>query len=76
MSSIPSLYNDWDNVQGVKMKSFAKELRLTKKGQPEILDVKPEELLGEEVAICWVNVREDTTADLNSFQLRHVVGKL
>ncbi|XP_026742167.1 protein arginine N-methyltransferase 6 [Trichoplusia ni] len=72
--SIPSLYNDWDNVQGVKMKSFAKELRLTKKGQPEILDVKPEELLGEEVAICWVNVREDTTADLNSFKLRHVVG--
>ncbi|CAD0203227.1 unnamed protein product [Chrysodeixis includens] len=72
--SIPSLYNNWNNVHGVSLKCFAKELRATKNLRPEIVEVKPEDLLGEEIAYCWVNMREDTAEDLNEFTLKHVVG--
>ncbi|XP_022824286.1 protein arginine N-methyltransferase 6 [Spodoptera litura] len=72
--SVPSMYNQWDNVHGVSMKSFSKELRVSKGSKPEILTIKPEDLLGTEVALCWINLREDESHDLNSYSIEHVVG--
>lgn len=70
------MYNQWDNVYGVSMKSFSKELRASKGSKPEILTIKPEDLLGTEVALCWINLREDESHDLNSYSIEHVVGKI
>ncbi|KAJ8717836.1 hypothetical protein PYW07_005766 [Mythimna separata] len=72
--SVPSLYNNWDNLHGVSMSSFARELRASKGSKPEILTIKPEDLLGAEVALCWVNLREDEAHDLNAYSIEHVVG--
>lgn len=57
------------------MSTFARELRASKGSKPEILTIKPDDLLGTEVALCWINLREDEPHDLNSFNIQHVVGK-
>ncbi|KAH9643635.1 hypothetical protein HF086_006111 [Spodoptera exigua] len=50
--SVSSMYDQWDNVYGVSMKSFSRELRTSKGSKPEILTIKPEDLLGTEEALC------------------------
>ncbi|XP_012552001.2 uncharacterized protein LOC101745013 [Bombyx mori] len=72
--SIPSLYNKWNNVHGVSMSAFAKHLRKNKSTKPEILNIEQKDLLGDEVALCWINLREDSASDLNEFSIQHVVG--
>lgn len=72
--SVPSLYDNWNNFHGVSMKSFAKELRATKGSKPEILNVGPEDLMGPEVAFCWVNLKDEEPLELNNYTLQHVVG--
>lgn len=43
--SLPSRFSDWENVSGVSMKSFSKELRVQKSQNPEILTVDEDHLL-------------------------------
>lgn len=74
--SVPSLYQKWNDIYGVSMSTFAKELRASKGNKPEILTIKPEDLLGQEVILCWLDMKETTVDDLESFSIQHVVGKL
>ncbi|XP_075981313.1 arginine methyltransferase 8 [Anticarsia gemmatalis] len=72
--SVPSLYQKWNNIYGVKMSSFSKELRSSKGNKPEVLTLQPEDLLGEEVILCWLNMKETTLEDIESLSIQHVVG--
>ncbi|XP_045501611.1 probable protein arginine N-methyltransferase 6.1 [Colias croceus] len=72
--SVSSLYEKWENFHGVSLSSFAKHLRSDKSEKPEIMQIKPENLLGEEIALNWINLREDTVQDLDSYSVQHVVG--
>ncbi|XP_023954388.2 uncharacterized protein LOC112057987 [Bicyclus anynana] len=72
--SVPQLYNKWTNFHGVALSTFAKQLRASKSSKPEIMQISPEDLLGAEVAMAWINLREDTVNDLNSYSIQHVVG--
>ncbi|KAJ0174179.1 hypothetical protein K1T71_010325 [Dendrolimus kikuchii] len=72
--SIPSLYDKWDNLYGVSMSTFAKCLRQNKSNKPEILNVKPADLLGPQVALCWINLKENKMSDLDKYSIQHVVG--
>lgn len=72
--SLPSLYEKWDNIYGVSMRTFGECLRKNKGNKPEILTVKREDLLGTEVALCWINLKEDKPYNLDSFTIKHVVG--
>ncbi|CAH4030525.1 unnamed protein product [Pieris brassicae] len=72
--SVPSLYEKWDNFYGVSMSSFSKHLRSDKSHKPEVMHIKSEDLLGEEVALNWINLRDCTVEELNSYSVQHVVG--
>ncbi|XP_028156760.1 protein arginine N-methyltransferase 1 [Ostrinia furnacalis] len=73
--SVPSLYRKWDNFHGVSMVTFAKQLRICKYNKPEIMNVQAEDLMGcDEVALGWVNLKEDTVSNLDSYSIQHVVG--
>ncbi|KAG6449692.1 protein arginine N-methyltransferase 6 [Manduca sexta] len=72
--SVPTLYNKWDDVDGVSMKVFAKHLRKSKHSKPEIISMNPEDLLGHEITLSWVNLKDDELSDLDSISIQHVVG--
>lgn len=71
---LPSFFDEWKNFHGVSMNAFAKCLRESKSNKPEVMLVQPENLLGDEVALCWINLKEDTVADLDKYSVKHVVG--
>ncbi|CAH2243012.1 probable protein arginine N-methyltransferase 6.1 [Pararge aegeria] len=72
--SVPQLYNKWTNFYGVSLSTFAKQLRASKSSKPEIMQISQENLLGAEIAMAWINLREDTVNDLNCYSIQHVVG--
>lgn len=73
--SVPSLYKKWDDFHGVSMSALAKQFRTSKYNKPEIINVQAEDVLGsDEVALCWINLKEDTVSDLDSYSIQHVVG--
>lgn len=72
--SIPSRFSDWENISGVSMKSFAKELRVQKSKNPEILKVEGNHLLHDGVAIAWIDLKEVTLDDIEEFEFKDVVG--
>lgn len=59
----------------MKMSSFSKHLRQSKYNKPEIALVQPEELLGTEVAMAWINLNEDKVADVDSYSIQHVASE-
>lgn len=74
--SVPQLYNKWTNFHGVALTTFAKHLRASKSSKPEIMQVAPDDLLGTEVVMAWINLREDEVNDLHAYSVQHVVGNL
>lgn len=58
------------------MSAFSKQLRQSKYNKPEIIQIHPEDLLGPEIALCWIDLKENKSADLDSFSLQHVLGLL
>ncbi|CAH0724384.1 unnamed protein product, partial [Brenthis ino] len=72
--SVPNLYNKWKEFHGVLLSTFAKQLRASKSSKPEIMQILKDDLLGPEIAMAWLNLREDTVSDLDSYSIQHVVG--
>lgn len=72
--SIPSRFSDWENVSGISMKAFAKELRVQKSQNPEILKVEPNHLLHDGVAIAWIDLKEVSLEDVEEFEFKDIVG--
>ncbi|KAL4714943.1 hypothetical protein ACJJTC_003094 [Scirpophaga incertulas] len=73
--SVPTFHEKWDNFHGVAMSAFAKHMRVNKLNKPEIMTVEAKDILGrEEIAVCWINLKEDTVSDVDSFTIEHVVG--
>lgn len=73
--SVPSLYEFWEDVHGIKMNTMATTLRKTKSGKPEVAKVEEEHLLAEKVAFCWIDLKEDSLFELDCYSLKHVIGK-
>lgn len=72
--SVKSLYQKWHNVYGISMSAFGKQLRASKCNKPEILSIGADELLGEETAMAWINLKEDMPEDLDTYSIQHVVA--
>ncbi|VVC43873.1 Protein arginine N-methyltransferase,S-adenosyl-L-methionine-dependent methyltransferase [Cinara cedri] len=47
--SLPDLYSDWDNIFGVKMRSFAQSLRGLYLNRPKIMSIKLENILAQDI---------------------------
>lgn len=71
--ALPSLFDAWSEVDGVKMESFGKALRTQKSQKPEVLIVQPGDLLHDGTVVAWLDLNEVTVDDLNEFAFNEVV---
>lgn len=71
--SVPSLFDDWHNVDGIKMDTFARKLRTQKSSRPEITQLNPQDLLHEGVVFHWMNLLDVEASDLDSIQFKEVI---
>lgn len=71
--SVPSLFDDWTEYDGVKMQAFATALRAQKSMKPEIMLVPAENLLHEGTVMVWLDLNEVTQDDLEEFQFNEVI---
>lgn len=71
--TLPSLFDAWNDVDGVKLQSFGKALRAQKSQKPEVLIVRPDELLHDGTIVAWLDLNEVSVEDLNQFTFNEVV---
>lgn len=62
---LPDLYSEWDNVCGVKMRSFAQALRNLYFNKPKIMNIQLENILAQ-------NVNPIIELDLQNCQTQHL----
>ncbi|KAH8413234.1 hypothetical protein KR009_009073, partial [Drosophila setifemur] len=72
--SVPSLYDSWSDVDGIKMDTFARKLRAQKPARPEILPVEPKDLLHEGVVIHWMNLLDVSVDELDCIEFKDVMA--
>ncbi|XP_058447168.1 protein arginine N-methyltransferase 6 [Malaya genurostris] len=71
--SVPSRFDDFESLFGVNMKSFGRELRKQKSDKPEILNVSAEHLLHEGHIMAWLDLKEISVEDLDTFEMKEVM---
>lgn len=72
--SVPSRYDYWDNIDGIKMNTFAEMLRNVKSHKPEITQLDADSLLHEGAVVSWINLETVTLEDLNNINFQEVVA--
>ncbi|CAH1116695.1 unnamed protein product [Phaedon cochleariae] len=70
--SVPSMYDFWENVNGVSMTHLGMKLREQASQKPVTEIVKPESILADPEVVIWMDLREVTLEDLDSIEMRHV----
>ncbi|XP_073824827.1 arginine methyltransferase 8 [Musca autumnalis] len=71
--SVPSRFDDWNNIDGICLSSFGNMLRRQKSSKPEIVSISPENLLHSGVAMFWMNINEIRVEELESIVFQEVV---
>lgn len=72
---VPSHFEEWDDVNGVKMTSFAEQLRFQKSQKPEVTVLKADNLLHEGEVMCWLDLKDISTSDLDELFYKDMIGK-
>lgn len=72
--SVPTHFEDWDLVSGVKMECFGEQLRMQKSQKPEILTLDPVNLLNEGEIMSWFDLMDITQADLDHLSFKEIIG--
>lgn len=72
-SSVPSFYDDWDEVNGISMKHFASSLRRQSLKKPETILISPEHILSQPEIISWLDLKEVTKSDLDEIKTEILV---
>lgn len=71
--SVPSRFDDWNNVDNVRMNSFGEMLRRQKSSKPEIINMPPQNLLHNRVAMFWMNLNEIRSEELEYITFQEVI---
>lgn len=71
--SLPTHFDCWENVSGVKMKVFAEHLRKQKSSKPEIITVNKELLLADETVIAFIDLSDISALELDKFEFEEVI---
>lgn len=70
---IPSLFDTWNTVDGVKMESFGAALRIQQSQKPQILNVDASDLLHHGTIVTWLDLNDVTVDDLKEFHFKEVI---
>ncbi|KAL9925554.1 arginine methyltransferase 8 [Glossina fuscipes fuscipes] len=71
--SVPCRFDDWNNVDGVCLKSFSSQLRKQNSNKPEILQISPEQLLHRGAVAHWMNLMDVNRTDLDEIAFEEVL---
>ncbi len=71
--SVPSLFDDWKNVSGIKMMKFAEQLRKQKSSKPEVLNVQKEHLLSDEIVVAFLDLNDISPDELDRIDFNEVI---
>ncbi|XP_055598700.1 uncharacterized protein LOC129748212 isoform X2 [Uranotaenia lowii] len=71
--SVPSRFDELEQLTGVSMKCFGRELRKQKSDKPEIMSVSDQQLLHEGHIMTWFDLTEISIDDLNAFDMKEVL---
>ncbi|XP_018576065.1 protein arginine N-methyltransferase 6 isoform X2 [Anoplophora glabripennis] len=70
--SVPSMYEYWQDVDGVSMQHLGMKIRENASKKPLTEIVTPEALLCDPEVVIWLDLREVTLDDIKSIEMRHV----
>ncbi|XP_058057260.1 protein arginine N-methyltransferase 6 [Anopheles bellator] len=71
--SVPSRFDQWDDLSGVSMACFGRALRQQSSKKPEVLTVAPKHLLHEGHVVTWLDLKEVTADELHEFEVKEVL---
>lgn len=70
---VPSRFDVWKDVDGVRLTSFGQALREQKSSKPEILNVNETDLLHSGTVVAWLDLNEVSVSDLDAFAFKEVI---
>jgi hypothetical protein len=70
---LPSHFDYWNDVSGVKMNSFAKHLRVQKSNKPEIATIDKNDLLAEDTVVAFFDLNDIGPSDLDAIEFSEVI---
>lgn len=70
--SVPTMYSQWDNVEGISMASFAQNLRLSAAHKPQTTTLNINDVIAVPETVFWFDLRSITLSELDSISLKHV----
>lgn len=71
--SVPTRFDHWNQVDGVRMQSVGRAIREQKCAKPEVLTVEESHLLHEGTVLAWLDLRDVTLAELEVLRFKEVV---
>lgn len=71
--TMPSLFDDWENVSGIKMTKFAEQLRKQKSSKPEVLIVQKEQLLADDIVVAFLDLNDISPGELDRIDFNEVI---
>jgi SAM-dependent methyltransferase len=69
---VPGMFDFWDDLEGVSMRSFGEKLRSEASHKPVTAPVSPDDLLADPEVVTWIDLREATPQDADSIKIQHV----
>lgn len=71
--SLPSHFEDWSDVSGIKMTKFAEQLRKQKSSKPEILNINNDSLLADDTVIAFLDLNDVSALELDRLDFNEVI---
>lgn len=71
--SVPTRFDAWDNVDGVRMASLGAAIRAQKSTKPEVLEVQHNDLLHDGTVVAWLDLHETSVDDLNELLFKEAI---
>ncbi|CRL04396.1 CLUMA_CG017482, isoform A [Clunio marinus] len=71
--NLPTHFDNWDNVSGVKMSKYAECLRKQKSSKPEIINIDKDCLIADDIVIAFLDLSDISTTELNRIDFNEVI---
>lgn len=71
--AVPCRYDDWEEIDGVRLTAFGNMLRDQKSSKPEIALTSPNDLLHKGVVMHWMNLMDVSCEELDKIVFQEVL---
>jgi hypothetical protein len=72
--AVPSLFEHWQNVNGVQMTKFADQLRKQRSKEPEIMTITNDDLIADETCVAFLDLNDISPGELDHIEFNEVVA--